>query len=240
MGAKLTGVGVGPGDPGLMTIKALAAIKECDVILLPNDSRADCYAYRIAKEAYADIDSKDIIPMDFPMTRDENVLAEAQDNVYRQVCRLLDDGKNVVFLTLGDPSVYSTYHYIHRRIVQSGREASMISGVPSFCAVAAKLGISLADRGEEIHIIPAGYDIDSAADYEGTYIYMKSGRALEKLVAALRQKIASDSRIEIYAVSNCGLPGERVMRGIDELAVCAGSGYLTTVIVKRVQVTEID
>ena len=62
-------------------------------------------------------------------------------------------------MTIGDPTVYSTYQYIHKRVVKGGYEAHIVNGVPSFCAAAGALGISLADNKEEIHVIPASYEI---------------------------------------------------------------------------------
>ena len=79
-------------------------------------------------------------------------------------------------LTIGDPSVYSTYMYIHKRVMQAGFTAVMISGVPSFCAAAARLGISLGEMMDEIHIIPASYDVRGTVGYGGTCVYMKSGK----------------------------------------------------------------
>ena len=143
-------------------------------------------------------------------------------------------GKKLVFLTIGDPSVYSTYHYIHRRVLAAGMSATMISGVPSFCAVAARLGISLADQGEEIHIIPGSYAVEDTVDYAGTRIYMKSGKKLERLIGMLRTELVrrkqQGENLEVYGVSNCGLPEECVMHGVDALTQAVS--YLTIVIVK--------
>ena len=213
MEGRLIGVGVGPGDPELLTLAAVRAIRESDCILLPNEKKEECYAYKIVRQVVPEIEEKEICPMQFPMTKDADVLRAAQDE-----------------------SVYSTYHYIHRRVLAAGMPASMISGVPSFCAVAARLGISLADQGEEIHIIPGSYAVEDTADYDGTRIYMKSGKKLEQLIGMLRTELVRRRQqgeyLEVYGVcsENCGLPEERVMHGIDALTQAAS--YLTIVIVK--------
>lgn len=172
--------------------------------------------------------------MQFPMTKDADVLRAAQDRCFAEVQARMRQGKTLVFLTIGDPSVYSTYHYIHRRVLAAGMPASMISGVPSFCAVAARLGISLADQGEEIHIIPGSYAVEDTTDYTGTRIYMKSGKKLKQLIDVLRTELARREQqgetLEIYGVSNCGLPDEIVMQGVD--ALTQATSYLTIVIVK--------
>ena len=234
MEGRMIGVGVGPGDPELLTLAAVRAIRESDCILLPNEKKEECYAYKIVRQVVPEIEEKEICPMQFPMTKDADVLRAAQDRCFAEVQARMRQGKTLVFLTIGDPSVYSTYHYIHRRVLVAGMPASMISGVPSFCAVAARLGISLADQGEEIHIIPGSYAVEDTVDYDGTRIYMKSGKKLERLIGMLRTELVrrrqQGENLEIYGVSNCGLPDERVMHGIDALTQAAS--YLTIVIVK--------
>ena len=231
MEGRLIGVGVGPGDPELLTLAAVRAIRESDCILLPNEKKEECYAYKIVRQVVPEIEEKEICPMQFPMTKDADVLRAAQDRCFAEVQARMRQGKTLVFLTIGDPSVYSTYHYIHRRVLAAGMPASMISGVPSFCA---RLGISLADQGEEIHIIPGSYAVEDTADYDGTRIYMKSGKKLEQLIGMLRTELVRRRQqgeyLEVYGVSNCGLPEERVMHGIDALTQAAS--YLTIVIVK--------
>ena len=234
MEGRLIGVGVGPGDPELLTLAAVRAIRESECILLPNEKKEECYAYKIVRQVVPEIEEKDVCPMQFPMTKDADVLRAAQDRCFAEVRARMMQGKKLVFLTSGDPSVYSTYHYIHRRVLAAGMSASMISGVPSFCAVAARLGISLADQGEEIHIIPGSYTVEDTTDYMGTRIYMKSGKKLKQLIDVLRTEFASREQqgetLEIYGVSNCGLPDEIVMQGVD--ALTQATSYLTIVIVK--------
>jgi precorrin-2/cobalt-factor-2 C20-methyltransferase len=142
MSGILYGVGVGPGDPELLTLKALRCIRESDVIVLPSKPKEECYAYRIVKEVYPQVEEKEIICMPFPMIKDKAVLKKVHNEIYEGIAGLLDKNKAVAFLTIGDPSVYSTYSYIHHRVVQNHGRAEMISGIPSFCAAAAALGIS--------------------------------------------------------------------------------------------------
>lgn len=234
MTGTLTGVGVGPGDPELLTLAAIKAIRACDCVLLPNEKKENCYAYQIARQVVPEIEEKEILPMPFPMTRDKIVLMQAQDRCFQEVKCRIEQGQKLAFLTIGDPSVYSTYQYIHRRVQKAGMQADMISGVPSFCAAAARLGISLADMGEQIHIIPASYDVKETIGHRGTRIYMKSGRKLAELLALLRQENEAcekqGRRLQVYAVSNCGLPNEQIYRGLAEIP--DELGYLTIVIVQ--------
>jgi len=159
------------------------------------------------------------------------LLETAADCFIRYAVNETEDGKNVAMLTIGDPSVYSTYMYIHKRVMQAGFTAVMISGVPSFCAAAARLGISLGEMMDEIHIIPASYDVGDTVGYGGTCVYMKSGKKLAELIELLRTGDAiRKKKMTVYGVTNCGMESERVYRGLDELT--EAKGYLTIVIVK--------
>ena len=134
-------------------------------------------------------------------------------------------------LTIGDPGIYSTYMYMHRCAADAGWEARIVRGVPSFCAAAARLGISLGEMMDEIHIIPASYDVRDTVGYGGTCVYMKSGKKLAELIEVLRTGDAiRKKKMTVYGVTNCGMESERVYRGLDELT--EAKGYLTIVIVK--------
>ena len=224
----LYGIGVGPGNPELMTLGAIRAIEQCEVVVLPSEPKEDCYAYKIVRAVMPEIDKKEIICRHFPMIREKKKLKEAHDKIFQELKEFLDAGKNTAFLTIGDPSVYSTYNYMQKRAAKAGYETRMISGVPSFCAVAAALGISLGDGKDEIHIIPASYEISETLQLSGTKIYMKSGKKLAELKESLQKEPGCFQ--EVYAVSNCGLPEQKIMRGLDQLET--KSGYLTIVIVK--------
>ena len=230
MNGTLYGIGVGPGDPELITLKALRCIKESDIIILPSQPIEDCYSYQIVKMVYPQIDVKQIICMPFPMIKDKELLGRAHDEIYDRIACLLSKGKIVAFLVIGDPSVYSTYSYIHTRVLKHHGEAIMISGIPSFCAAAAALGISLGDNTDEIHIIPGSYDIKRTLELKGTRVYMKSGKNLSELKKVLSESDRSD-QLEVYAVSNCGMKNELITIGLDNLN--PESGYLTLVIVKE-------
>ncbi|WMC93291.1 precorrin-2 C(20)-methyltransferase [Kineothrix sp. MB12-C1] len=225
----LYGIGVGPGDPELITLKALKYMRQSDVIILPSAPKDKCHSYLIAQGAYPEINEKEVICMPFAMTKDKKVLETSHNRIYEDIAALLEQGKTVAFLTIGDPAVYSTYSYIHSKVKERGGAAHMVSGVPSFCAAAASLGISLGDNKEEIHIIPASYDIRKTLSLEGTKVYMKSGKRLAELKKMLKE--SQKDSLQVYAVSNCGMEEERIAEGMENLD--ESSGYLTIVIVKE-------
>lgn len=224
--AKLFGIGVGPGDWELMTLKAVRLIRECDVVLLPKSGQAVNVAYTIAKGAVPEIDEKEIIELDMPMIHGKEKWAESHDLAAKQVTDLLDEGKNVVFLTLGDPTIYSTYAYVHNR-VRKTHETEIIPGIPSFCAVAARLNDSLTEAEEQLHILPGSYTgVEDSLDLKGTRVLMKSGKSIGKIKEHIK-KINRPCTVKM--IERCGMEGERIFNSIDDIDEEAG--YLSVMII---------
>lgn len=231
MSGTIYGVGVGPGNPEDVTIKALNTIKNCDLVIVPTGQKEKSHAYRIIKQVWPEVDQKEILCLPFPMIKDREKLEAYYEEILPVVCASLDEGKNVAFLTIGDPAVYSTYLALHKRMLHRGYSAQMISGIPSFCAAAAALQIGLSEKDQEIHVIPASYQGENALSYPGTKIFMKSGKALKNLIEKLEEWEKSHP-CEIYAVSNCGMQDEVCYYGTKELVKEKDRmPYLTTVIV---------
>ncbi len=226
MKGTLYGVGVGPGDPRLMTYLAVETIVKCPVIAVPAKGREHAVSYRIASGIVKDLDRKECLNLSTPMTKDKRVLDENYKAAADQITEQLDAGRDVAYLTLGDPTIYSTYIYIHRIVRERGYETRIVSGVPSFCAAAAKISDSLADRAEQLHIIPSTYDIEEALTYPGSKVLMKAASKLPYVKQTLREKNVTAAIIE-----NCGLPGERIYGLSDDMPKEAS--YYTTVVVKE-------
>lgn len=225
----LYGVGVGPGDPELLTIKALKVIKECDAIALPvsgTEDKTQITAYQIVWEIYPEINKKRIIFLSMPMTKDKKALQQVHAEGAEQVCRKLDKGENVAFLTLGDVSIYSTFLYIQKLVEASGYETRVIPGVPSFCAAAAALKTGLGEMGDSIHILPGSYDISEGMGLSGTKILMKSGSKIGQVKEELKKY---DSQIQM--VTNCGMEEEQIYHSLDEIPEQAG--YYSLIIAKE-------
>ncbi len=218
-------VGTGPGDPELMTLKALRLINENKVIAVPGKDAKSSAAYRIAAAA-ADMSGKELLALPTPMTRDPARLAEAHRISASMIEERLRKGENVVCLVLGDPSVYSSFTYLKKILEEDGFETVMVSGVPSFCAAAARLGVSLAEGSEALHIFPFPQSGRLPAELPGTWVLMKSGRRMAEVKAALRE-----SGRDVKAVENCGMEGERVCGALDEIP--GDAGYYSLIIAKE-------
>lgn len=132
MKGKLYGVGVGPGDPKLMTYKAVETIQKCQVVAVPKSGDSEQVALNIAKEF---IKNQTLIDCYMPMIRDKEALRKQHEEVASELKGYLDKGQDIAFLTLGDPTIYSTYMYIHRLIKEMGYETEIIPGISSICSV---------------------------------------------------------------------------------------------------------
>ncbi|MDO5389154.1 MAG: precorrin-2 C(20)-methyltransferase [Clostridia bacterium] len=230
MNGVLYGVGVGPGDYELITLKAVRILRECDIIAIPAKNADKCTAYKIALGAVPDIVNKEVLCISVPMTTDSEKLECAYRDGSLKIEAMLKKGKSIAFINLGDPAIYGTYMKIHKEIEKRGYKCYLISGVPSFCAVAAELGIPISTGSESIHILPGLYKSDEVTKYEGTKILMKSGGGIgdvkNKLIEMEEKGIA-----KAYAVTNCGMEGQEICKNIKELD--ENSGYFTTIIVKE-------
>ena len=252
----LFGVGVGPGDPELMTIKAVRLIRENDIIALPGAKAEETVAYKIAEQAVPELAEKFLLPVPMSMTRDREEQARNHEAAAERIEKYLKQGKNVVFLTLGDPTIYSTYLYVQKRVQQKGYETKLVSGIPSFCAAAARAGVSLCEWQEQLHIVPAVHLKEKSSEEEktseaertseaektseaertflaqgffelpGNYVLMKAGSRMQEIKDAIAQ-----SGREVIMVENCGMPEEHVYYGVEKLPEQAG--YYSLMIVKE-------
>ncbi len=212
---RFIGVGVGPGDPELMTLKAVKAIEDADVLMLPSADKTSCRAYQTAYKACRGMDDKECMFEPFPMKMDKEELELFHKMIAGKVESVLDEGKDVVFLTIGDTCVYSTYDYVERLVGDDGYETLRISGVPSFVAAAGRLDMSLGDNGRPIHIIPGNGNIEEALKLEGTKIFMKTGRNLDNIKGLLAEYEKSGGRIR--GVYKCSMPEEKTAYCVDDI-----------------------
>lgn len=242
----LYGIGTGPGDPELMTLKAVKTANSSDVIVLPISDQsiidepvyferlteeakklnAGCIAFQIAEPNLENLDNKGFLYLPMPMHKDKEVLKRMHDAGVGAVLQLLKEGKKLAFLTLGDPTIYSTYLYIHNRVLKNNGKAEIISGIPSFCATAARLNMGLVENKDQLHVVPASYGVEEALALSGTKVFMKAG----KKMAAVKKEV-KDSGQNIWMVENCGMKNEKVYVDVNDIP--DQSSYYSLLIVKE-------
>ncbi|MBE5062325.1 precorrin-2 C(20)-methyltransferase [Lachnospiraceae bacterium DSM 108991] len=212
MAGILYGVGVGPGDPELMTLQAVRVIRASDVILAPGREPKETVAWKIAAGAVPELAEKEAVGIHMPMTKDPDILQRAHQEAVDRINAELEKGKKAAFLTLGDPCIYSTYLYVHRKVQAAGYQAEIISGIPSFIAVAAAVGDGLVENSQMLHVIPASYPAEEGMALPGTRVLMKAGKA----AAQVRDELILQGA-QGWAVERCGMEGERIFHSLDEI-----------------------
>ena len=241
MMAGLIGIGVGPGDPDLLTVKAVKAIKNADIILCPA-SKEDrpSIALSVVSSLIDKSKNQEIVKLVFPMTKDKDILKAT----WKRNARIMADkvllGKNVVYLTVGDPYLYSTWIYMHKDLRENYPEMdiSVIPGIVSIFTFASKVGISIAEGAEKIAIIPSCYDLSSVkeiAKYSETMIFLKDGRYFDQVIDVLRESGFPDN--SIFAIGQDLGTENEIIRKLTLGEVNDGTlttKYFSILVVKRV------
>jgi precorrin-2/cobalt-factor-2 C20-methyltransferase len=229
----LYGVGVGPGDPGLITVKGRDVIGACRHVFAPKARiKSESLALRIAAR-YVGAGAK-LHEFVFPMVEDDMVLERHWRECAAEIVALLDAGEDVCFLTLGDTLLYSTHIYLVRAVQALSPRAAVVTipGVNSFSAAAALTGFPLGEGKKPLLVIPVSDDLDvvrDAIDGERTVVLMKIGKRLPEIVALLEER--GLARRSVF-VARAGLEGERVETDLTNLAGEREQlGYLSVILV---------
>lgn len=238
MTGKLYVIGVGPGDPELLTLKAARILREVNVICVPKGrEEGSSLALSIVKKAL-DVREKDIIEAHFPMKKTTaaehgNELQSKWQNTVETVLNRLNQGQDMAFITLGDPSIYSTFFYLYDRLIELSPDLSIeiIPGVSSINASAAKAHISLGLADDKIAILPATYidDIRNILENFDTVVLMKVHRVFDKIIKILEETKLINKAVYISRVS---MDDERIFRDVT-VVKDAGQDYFSMVIIRK-------
>ena len=193
---KLFCIGCGPGDPELLTIKALNLIKEADVIFVPT-SKSDKPSIALSIVSQFINKTTKIVNLVFPMVKDKNSLKEYWKKNTLEISEMVRTGKKTLYLTVGDPSLYSTWIYIHRELKNNHKdiEVEIIPGITSIFAFAAESKISLVEGDEHLSVVPACYDLDKVKNTvksSDTIVFLKDGRYFDNVIDMLSETGFSD------------------------------------------------
>lgn len=230
----LYGIGVGPGDPELLTLKAVNVLKRVTHIFAAASSKND---YSLALDIVAD-HIKPGIPVDhlaFPMTFDRNHMEHAWQANCEQVVEVLSRGENAAFLTIGDPLTFSTYIYLVRKVSKRLPEARIVTipGITSFQAAASCANIPLAEGEESFTVISAakgGHRLEEVLEASDNVILLKTYKQLPEILSRIERLGLKDS---CCFISRCGLDGQVVERDFVKLSQMTQPHYLSLMIVKK-------
>ena len=186
---KLFCVGCGPGDPELLTIRALNLITEADVIFVPT-SKLDKPSIALSIVARYIKETTKIINLVFPMVKDKDALKDYWKKNTLEISQMVRTGKKTLYLTVGDPSLYSTWIYIHRELKKNHKdiEIEIIPGITSIFAFAAESKIGLVEGNEHLSIVPACYDLNKVKNTvkaSDTIVFLKDGRYFDNVIEML-------------------------------------------------------
>jgi len=230
----LYGIGVGPGDPELLTLKAVRALSEVDVIFAAASTKNDySTAYGIAKPHLKE--GVRVIQLGFPMTKDEAELEAAWSHNAKIVAEVLDKGENAAFLTLGDPLTYSTYGYLQRTLLKFDPSTKLqaIPGITSFHAAASKIGLVLTESKESLLITSGVADpetLEKQLEVADNAIIMKAYKNFEEIRETLTRLRLNDKTV---LVSRLGMDNESILMDIKDAP--SKPHYFSLALVKKNQ-----
>ena len=229
----LYGVGLGPGDPELVTLKARRIMRQVSTLLLPvRRDGDDGYAWSIAAP-HLEPGRQEIVRLPFPQARGDSELDRQWERHGDRVLGLLADGRDAAFLTEGDPLLYSTFTQLALRLRALAPELpiEIVPGVSSITASAAAAGEPLVARGGRLAVLPSVYGTDELrrvlAEFD-TVVLLKVNRVLGEIVAVLEEL---DLVERALLVERCGRPEQRIVRGLAGFAEPVD--YFSLVIVRR-------
>jgi precorrin-2/cobalt-factor-2 C20-methyltransferase len=227
------GIGVGPGDPDLITVKAARVLDTCDVVITPTKKMGKpSIAFEIVKSHITDLSK--VLEMNFPMislSEERETLEKQWQENADEIELLLNEGKNVVFITLGDPMVFSTYSYVMEYLLKRNIEVVTLSGVPSFCNLGAQLNIPLTQGEESLAIVAMTQPVEeirAILDAHQNIVVMKVSANNAWMAQELEARGLENSFV---LVSNIGMANQQVVRDIEVLK--AKIPYLSTLLIKK-------
>ena len=229
----LYGLGVGPGDPELITVKAFRVIQESPVIAYPRKRKGSkSYAHRIV-EVYIRPEEKEMLGLVFPMTKDQAILDREWNETVDKVWEKLNEGKDVAFVTEGDPLLYSTFIHMMKLMQELHPEVEIktVPGISSFNGSASRLGIALADGDDHVAIVPARDDYDAmkkAIEDHDAVVFIKVAKVIDLMITVLRDLDLLDKASVVTKVTS----DEEVIWNMSELEGVELE-YLTLMVVRK-------
>ncbi|MGK5093518.1 precorrin-2 C(20)-methyltransferase [Deltaproteobacteria bacterium TL4] len=215
---KLIGIGVGPGDPELITVKAVNAIQNCAYVFVPKN-KGDSLAGNIAAPYLKD---KPLLELAFPMGEDN---AQRYIQAAKTINETLNSEETGVFLTLGDPLTYSTFAYLRQEVIGLGIEVSVIPGITSYHAAAAVLGEAITLRDEAFYLADGNVE-EEVLTFVDSVCILKPLKNMETLLDRLEKH-----DFHYVYVKRCGQKGETILK--ERNLILQETDYLSLILAKR-------
>ncbi|KIX12148.1 precorrin-2 C(20)-methyltransferase [Dethiosulfatarculus sandiegensis] len=208
----LYGLGMGPGDPKLVTVRAVEILKQVDTVFAASSPKN---GYSLALNTalpYLPEETK-VVRLKFPMTKDKEVLEKAWQENALAVLEVLQKGKDAAFITIGDCLTYSTYGYLIKTIEKNdpGITFESVPGITAYAAAASRLNLPLVEHKESLLVVSGVSDpkeIPELAECGDNLVIMKAYRSFEGIMDALE---SLPEKRDISLVSNCCLEDERLV-----------------------------
>ena len=231
---SLVAIGVGPGDPELITLKGVRLLREADVVMTPVGDRSESSVAHSIIADHLDPERQQVLLRVFPMRQPAEQMASAWRAIADEIAVLVRAGKRVVFVTLGDPMLYSTYLYLQQELQERypAVAVSTVPGISSILAAANRVQLPLGLGDDIVAIIPATLpddQLEAALAAGGTVVLLKVYRAFER-VRALLQRCGLEGQA-VY-VRRLGLAGEKVVRRLADVGE-QDLDYLSLILVRR-------
>lgn len=185
---KFYGVGVGPGDPRLLTLQAVDVLQSVDLVAIPKSKLdRESVAWDIAK-IHCPANAR-LVELEMPMTSDQQILAKAWHDGAQTLLAELKQGKSVAFITLGDPSLYSTYSYLLNILQEELPQECIVTvpGITAMSAAAARINLPLATGDEPLLILPSTDDVGEFLNFPNL-VLMKVSRRLPEILTLLEER----------------------------------------------------
>ncbi len=230
----LYGIGLGPGDPELITLKAVKLLSSLGHVFVPRARGAETGLASVIVSPHLRGDST-VIDLEFPMKRDQEEVKRQWNHNCDLICNLLESGEDAGFVTLGDPTVFSTYLYLLEALSErtSGFNSITVPGISAFSAAASLTGFPLGYADMPLTVLPACEDAGRVAkclETGGVFVFMKIGKRLKALVGAI-ENVRNVRRLSF--VARAGLDKQIVLTELDEIKkLDEKSGNLSVLLVQ--------
>ncbi len=234
---KLYGIGVGPGLPDLLTLKAVDLLRRVPVIFVPVKSKGDSSsAMQIISPFLEKMEGQEIKELVFPMTNSAQELEKGWNFAAEEVLQVLEEGKDAAFITLGDSSLYSTYAYLLEFLLklQPDLVVETVPGITSFSAAAALLNRALVRGQESLAVLPANRGMEFLEVVLGSFenvVLLKVASVIDDVLDTLKKLGRLD---EAVFISRCGMPGQLVLDNLSE-SVEIPKDYFSLILVGKVE-----